>query len=322
MACIYDNIFFSSQADARSIFGFVGSLVTAVAMTMWFRATRQRDLGVHSPWASTSYLVSAGSRDRWWQANTILMPIILKQTSCRCVLKEKWSREIWGGEISKTSSISQEKVDLGSGGLGKWLLIIVTSYHLLSSYQVVETVQKEIRQGYTWIYIRIQLQIQTDNDISPPQKTQALCSPATAGGHDLRSKFQLPKVNRNFNLYWHLSKSMTMMEYKTHSKISQNSLSFPLLPHLAANVRSSYLANIPECSLVLSFRVSAAAFSCPARGLHQAGGFNLSGGRSAFSSAGLSCRFSTPGAPPTGRTISLPPTSAELSFFPFVSLFF
>lgn len=34
-------------------------------------------------------------------------------------MKEKVSGEIWRGEISKTSSISQEKVDLGSGGLGK-----------------------------------------------------------------------------------------------------------------------------------------------------------------------------------------------------------
>lgn len=64
--------------------------------------------------------------------------------------------------------------------------------------------------------------------------------------------------------------------------------------------------------------VSASAFSCLARGLHQAGGFNLSGGRSGFPSACPSCRLSTYGAPPTGRTISLPSTSADLSFFPFI----
>lgn len=106
-----------------------------------------------------------------------------------------------------------------------------------------------------------------------------------------------------------------MIECKTHSKISRNSLSLFLLPHSAANVRSSYLANIPERSLVLSFRVSAAAVSCLSQGLHQAGGFNLSGSRSGFSSAGLSCRFSTPGDPQQEEpSPCLPPQQSCLSF--------
>lgn len=109
-----------------------------------------------------------------------------------------------------------------------------------------------------------------------------------------------------------------MVECKTNSKISRNSLSFSLLPHSAAYVRGSCLANIPECSLVLSLVFLLLLFSCLAWGLHQAGGFNLSGGRSGFSSACPSCRLSTDGAPPTGRTISLPSTSADLSFFPFI----